>query len=208
MALSNIFMGWLSANIIGILGIIVSGFIAYHVYFLSKRIGLKDQLVHKDDVKKRVEDILHKIRKGISGRVELVNVKKYQKHYPHSNDYDKDGHTYLGAELKALRFDGVEFFTGMPKEVYKKQNGDLSLNQDGGDVRESYNIFEVGVIPYEWIEYIDDRGDEFSYRPQFFVKFEGIRKFPYKHLTYYKESDTYHEGSDPMDFKWRRITIV
>ncbi len=74
-------------------------------------------------------------------------------------------------------------------------------------MREGGNTLEAGVIPYEWIEYVDGRGDEFSYRPQFFTRFEGVDKSPYRYLAYYIESDTHHKGSDPMDFKWRRIDV-
>jgi len=67
---------WLIENIIGILGIIEGGFIAYHVYFLSKRFDLKDKLLQKEDIRKQVEPILHEIGKGRNSNVELVNVKK------------------------------------------------------------------------------------------------------------------------------------
>jgi hypothetical protein len=197
---------WLLDNAIGIIGIIVGGFIAYHVYFLSQRINLKDKLVHKDDVRKRVEPLLARISKGGGSKSELINVKKYLIHYPHNNDLNKDGYTYLGAELKALQFDGVEFFCGV-RELYVRPDGSYTLKNEEGAVREEHNTLEAGVIPYEWIEYVDGRGDEFSYRPQFFTRFMGTDKSPYKYLTYYVHSDTYHEGSDPMDFKWRRVDL-
>lgn len=198
---------WLLNNLVGIGGILVGGFIAYHVYFLSKKINLRDRLVHKENIMNQVEPMLHKISKGINSKVELINIKKYLKHYPHDNNLTNDGYTYLGAELKALRFDGVEFFCAV-REIYKKSDGSLTLKEDEGAVCENYNVFEAGIVPYEWIEYIDDRGDEFSYRPQFFVKFKGLEKYPYKYLTYYKESDRYNKDNDPMDFKYRKVEIV
>ena len=197
---------WLLQNLVGIFGILVGGFIAYHVYFLSERIGLKDRLAHKDEIIRRVEPILQQISKGINRDAELINVKKYFNHYPNSNDENRHGLTYIKGELKALRFDGIEFFTAV-KEVYKKPNGRLTLDKTNGQ-REEFNIFEVGIIPYEWVEYIDPRGDEFSYRPQFFVKFKGLFKTPYKYVTYYKESSVYHEGSDPLDMKYGRVDLT
>lgn len=199
-------MIWLWQNIIGIIGIVVGSFIAYHVYFLSKRLDLKDRLTHKDEIRKRVEPILAQIRKGISSKSELVNVKKYFSHYPNTNERNRHGYTYLGAELKALRFDGVEFFCGV-REVYKTPDGKLTLKGGEGASKEDYNALEAGTIPYEWIEYVDAGGDEFSYRPQFFTQFKGKNKYPYKYLTHYKQSEVYHEGSDPMDMKWSRIEI-
>lgn len=196
---------WLLDNIIGIIGIIVGGIIAYHVYYLSKRLDFKDRLIHKDDTRRRIELILRRIKEGISSKVELVNAKKYLTHYPHVNTEDSGGYTYQGAELKALRFDGVEFFCGV-RELYKTKNGRFTLKKDGNEKQVS-NVFEVGVIPYEWIEYVDSRGDEFSYRPQFFAQFNGLHKTPYKYLTYYVKSHTYHKESDPMDMEWTLIEV-
>jgi hypothetical protein len=197
---------WLLQNLIGILGIVVGGFIAYHVFFLSQRINLKDKLAHKDEVRKRVEPILNNISKGRNSDIELINVKKYLKHYPHNNELTKHGYTYIKGELKALCFNGVELFCGV-RELYKKQNGNLTLKNGDGTTKESYNVLEVGLIPYEWIEYVDHVGDEFSYRPQFFVRFKGLKKYPYKYLTYYIVNTTYRDGADPWDMKWTRIDI-
>ena len=195
---------WLN-NSIGIIGILVGSFIAYHVYFLSKRIDFKDKLVHKDNIRSLVEPILHKISKGYNRDAELINVKKYYTHYPHDNEHSRHGYTYMRGELKALRYDGIEFFCNV-REVYIKPDGSFTLSVENGLPRAEFNIFDVGVIPYEWIEFVDSQGDEFSWRPQFFTKFKGPNKSPYKYIVHYRNSDTYQDG-DPMDFKYRRVDV-
>jgi hypothetical protein len=103
----------------------------------------------------------------------------------------------------------------MPVEIYRKSSGELSFK---GEYKEKvFNAFPVGVIPYEWIEYVDLRGDEYGYVPLFYCYFKGKiywkrswRRFlpfgyPYKKIVYYRESDVYHEGSDPIDMKYRFI---
>lgn len=197
---------WVLNNLVGIVGILVDVLIAVGVFMLSRRLGLKDKLAHKDSIRKQVEPILQEIRKGISNKCELVNVKKYLTYYPHSNKENRYGLTYFGGELKALRFDGVEFFSSV-KELYQTPDGNYSLNKENNRKLDS-NVFEVGVVPYEWIEYVDPRGDEFSYRPQFFASFKGPHKTPYKYVVYYKKSEVYHPESDPMDMKWQQIEIV
>ena len=177
-------MIWILNNIVGVIGIIVGAFIAYHVYFLSKRLDLKDKLSHKDTVQRRIEPIIAEIRKGQNSDSELVNVKKYFTHYPSSLEKNKDGYTCLKGELKGLRFDGVEFFCGV-REAYKKPNGGITINKSEGAKRLNFNLLEAGLVPYDWIEYVDANGDEFSYRPQFFTRFNGQDKSPYKYLTYY-----------------------
>ncbi len=199
---------YLLDNLINIIGILTAGFIAYHVYFLSERMKLKDKLSNRDRLKKNINQLISKNTDEHTQEVELINVKKYEKFYPNNNNKNKDGYTYLKAEVKNVCYDGVEFFTGLPIEAYKKSNGDFSLKQEAKDQKKDLLVHPVGLMPYEWIEYIDMQGDEYSWRPQFFVKFKGVKKFPYKYVRYYKESETYHSGSDPVDWKWSEVNIV
>lgn len=199
---------YLLDNLIGIIGILTAGFIAYHVYFLSERIKLRDKLSNRDCLKKNINKLISKNTDKHTQEVELINVKKYEKFYLNNNDKNKDGYTYLRAAVKNVCYDGVEFFTGLPVETYKKTNGDLSLKQETKDQKEYLLVHPVGLMPYEWIEYIDMQGDEYSWRPQFFVKFKGVKKFPYKYVRYYKKSETYHKDSDPLDWQWVEVDIV
>ena len=121
-------MTWLLENIVEIVGILVGVFIAYHVYFLSRRIVLKDRLIHRENIRKQIEPLLHEISNGNNREVEIVNVKKYTSHYPDNNERNRYGYTYTKGELKALRYDGVEFFCAV-REVYRKSDGTLTLRQ-------------------------------------------------------------------------------
>ena len=202
---------WLSENSIGVLQIIIGGFIAYHVFFLSKQLSNKAKLEHKERIKKKAEELK-------SGKeVYLVNTKRYFKDYPSNKERMFSGYSHIKAEMKTTRFDGIEFFCGI-KEIYRKPNGGLTLNGESEKTaQEKIKVFEVGVVPYEWIEYIDLRGDEHGFVPLFFCYFKGKRYwkislkrhlpfgYPYKEIIYYRESEVYHEGSDPIDMKFRFI---
>lgn len=192
---------WLGANAVGILGILVGAFIAYHVYFLSKKIDFRSRLEHKARISSQVEELLAEIAKGRRRKVKLVNAKRYPHSYLGQNERDRHGYAYLGAELKAFRFDGVEFFCGM-KALYVTEDGHWTLTNVAGTKPAESNAAEVGVIPYEWIEFVDLRGDEFSYRAQFFTNFKGREKSPYKYVRYYRKSENYRPGSDPLDLEW------
>lgn len=192
---------WLANNAIGLLGAFASIFTAYHVFFLSRRLGLREKLQHKSQIVAQVEPLLAQMASGRRRKVELVNAKVYPNHYLGTNTKTRHGYPYLGAELKATRFDGLEFFCEVVA-VYQKENGDLTLKEGTDAERLEKNAFAVGVMPYEWIEFVDSRGDEFSYRPQFFTNFSGPKKSPYKYIRYYRESEVFHEGSDPADMKW------
>ncbi len=211
-------MLWLEQNVLGVLQLLVGAFVAYHVFFLSKRLSNKAKLDHKEVIKNKAEDHLADInKKGLNREVYLVNINRYFKDYP-SNKEKIRGYSHIKAEIKATRFDGIEFFAGVV-ELYQTEAGEYSLKEDRGQ-RCSYNAFQVGVVPYEWIEHIDPEGDEYAYIPLFYCHFNGRiywknnwkrflpSGYPYKYLRYYKISDTYHEGSDPKDWKYNQIEII
>lgn len=196
---------------VGITGILLGGFIAYHVYFLSKRLSDKDKLKHKEEIKKSADELISNIRnKGINSKVYLVNIDRYFKDYPNNKEKLFDSYSHIGAEIKATRFDGVEFFTEIV-ELYKNKKGKLSRDNKGEFFCKA---FVVGVVPYDWIEYVDLDGDEHGFKSLLYCHFKGriYWKFwkskllwfgyPYKYLVYYRESDVYLEGRDPAGMKY------
>ncbi len=204
-------------NVASILGVLVSGFTAYHVYFLSKKISNRAKLEHKEKVKQQVENHIGRIhREGLNSEVYLVNINRYFKDYPSNKEKRFEGYSHLKAEIKATRFDGIEFFSTMPVQVYKKHDGKLSLK---GEESDKFCVaFPVGVVPYEWIDYIDLEGDEYAYVPLFFCHYKArsnwnfwkrllFLKFPYKRILYYKENKNYTEGDGPIDWKYSKIDI-
>ena len=207
MEILNTITNWLSENYGWVIGL----FISYHIFFLSKRLSDKAKLEHKERIKQKAEEL------KLGREVYLVNVKRYFKDYPSNKERMFSGYSHIKAEMKTTRFDGIEFFCGI-KEIYRKPDGGLTLNSKSEKTaQEKIKVFEVGVIPYEWIEYVDLRGDEHGFVPLFFCYFKGKRYwkislkrhlpfgYPYKEIIYYRESKVYHEGSDPVDMKFRFI---
>lgn len=209
---------WLSQNYMWVVGLVIQGFIAYHVFFLSKKLSSRARLEHKDRVKQKAEELLYKIRRdGLNSEVYLVNINRYFKDYPSNEEKKFDGYSHIRAEIKATRFDGIEFVCGI-SQVYRKGDDSLTFDDKYKDsASETFKVLDVGIVPYEWVEYVDLEGDEYAYVPLFFTHFNGRiywkrnwkrflpSGYPYKRLVYYKESSVYHEGSDPVDMKWSLI---
>lgn len=202
-------------NIIEIIGIIVGVFIAYHVFFLSKRTSNEARLEHKEKIKQAIDKLLSKIQQeGLRRKVYLVNINRYFKDYPSNKEKMFSGYSHIRADIKITRFSGIEFFTEMPVEVFRKKNGKLSLK---GSVNEKvFTAHPVGLVPYEWIEYIDIDGDEYEYFPLIYCKFKGriywkpwknflSLGYPYKKISYYKERDGYGEKNASFDMKYELI---
>jgi hypothetical protein len=198
--------------ILNIVGILVSVFIAYHIFFLSKKVTNRAKFEHIEKIKNTVQEHLLKIRKeGINHEVYLVNIKRYFKDYPKNNERIV-GYSHIKAEIKDVCLSGVEFFCSMPEQAYRSSGGEISLDKKDGE--EVFLVFPVGIVPYEWIEYVDLEGDEFAYVPLFHIYFKGRiywkknwRRFvpygyPYKKIIYYKESQDYDSKTDPVRMKW------
>lgn len=145
--------------IIGVIGLVVSSIIAYHVWFLSKRISKKAKLDHKKDIKNKIYQLLKEIyvTKSRRQRVYLIDIDVYEKYYPlNDNIFERDSHFPAG--LKGLSYDGVEFFThGLT--VYKSNSGDVCFTKK--NVNDSpINVQIVGLLPYDWIVDVEKNGDE------------------------------------------------
>ncbi len=208
-------LNWFSKNYGWLISLLLQGFIAYHIFFLSKRLSNKDRLEHKEKIKQKAEKLLSEIhRRNLNSEVYLVNIKRYFKDYPSNKEKRFEGYSHIKAEIKSTRFDGIEFFSSMPVEIYQKSNGTLSFK--GKRKEKVYNAFPVSIVPYEWIEYIDPHGDEYGYVPLFYCYFKGKTNwkfwkrllffgYPYKRTVYYRLSEVYHEGNDPVDMKYRLI---
>ncbi len=206
---------FLLENAVGMVSIIIGTFIAYHVFFLSKRISNRGRLEHKEKIKRAADDLLVKIsREGLRRKVYIININRYFKDYPSNKEKVFSGYSHIHSEIKSTRFNGIEFFAEMPVEIYRKKSGQLS--RKGTSKERVFNAYPVGLVPYEWIEYIDPDGDEYDYSPLVYCKFNSriywkpwkrflSLGYPYKKIYYYKECDVYHEGNDPVDMKYELI---
>lgn len=204
---------WLSENYGQIISLFIQSFIAYHVFFLSRKISNKAKLEHKEKIKLKTKELLSEIyRKKLNSEVYLVNINRYFKDYPSNKEKIFEGYSHIKAEIKSTRFNGIQFFCSMPIQIYRKSNGKLSFNGKGNE--KAFIGYPVGVVPYEWVEYVDLDRDEYGWVPLFYCSFKGKvywKKqwkrllpfgYPYKEIVYYKESEVYHEGSDPVDMKY------
>jgi hypothetical protein len=193
-----------------ILETLVQIFIAYHVVFLSKKLSNKGRLEHRENIKTKIETL---VSKGNS-EVYLVNINRYFKDYPSNTERYFQGYSHLRAELKQTSVDGIEVFSGSPREVYRNSKGKLSFK--GKDKEKVFTAFPVGLIPYDWIEYIDVRGDEFGYVPLIYCHYKGKTNwkfwkklrfygFPYKKTIYYRKNEHYDDKTDPQNMRYTYV---
>jgi len=211
-------INWVLENYGWIVSLLIQSFIAYHVFFLSKKLSNRARLKHKEAIKRKADKLLTRIRgKKLNSEVYLVNIRRYFKDYPSNAEKRFESYSHIRAEIKSTRFDGIEFFAGPPVEVYKKTNGSLSFK--GTKKNKVFNDYPVGVVPYEWIEHIDVDGDEYAFVPLFYCHYKGRTNwnfwkrllfygYPYKKILYYKLRDVYDERNDPSEMKYSYVDQI
>lgn len=97
----------LTNTLLSVFGIIIGVFVAYHVHSLSRQQTFGERFTRRESIQKQVEELIYKIRNGISSKVELLNIAKYDTHYPANNDENRHGYTYLGTNLRGIILQGV-----------------------------------------------------------------------------------------------------
>lgn len=183
---------------------------AFLVFILTKRLSKAAKIEHREAIKQKLAEL------RLGKEIYLVNIRRYFKDYPSNDEKLFTGYSHIKARFKTTRFDGVEFFDGL-KDAYRKSDGSLTVDHSFKDsAQETIKVYEVGIVPYEWIEHVDLKGDEHGYKPLFFCRFRGRRYwkksikqhfpfgYPFKEVIYYQESKTFQVG-DPADWKYNLV---
>ncbi len=161
---------------IAIIGIFVSIIIAVLLYKFGKKISFQQKLI-------RQHEIQFQLNSHVDHDIEIYNTRLYRKQYFYENKKDVfRGYCYLGAGIRGYGIDGVEL--GYRRESWS----------------DNFNVEVVGMLPYEWIEYIKENGDGSTNKTIVFVRAPWF-KFPYQRTVYYRYG---REGTDKISDKYRR----
>lgn len=202
-------------NFFGIISLLIQWFIAYHIFYLWKKLSFKNKLEHSELIEEQVIKHLWKIHnEWIRRKVYLVNVDNYYTKYPDNSESLFSNYSHIRAELKWLRFDWVEFFAEMPKLLYKCNWKLYKTKKD--NCSETIKVFPIWIIPYENIVHFNLDWDDFNTSPLIFCKFKWkvwwrksypfFSREPYSRFVYYKENSMYDKSRDPFSFEYTEIT--
>lgn len=162
--------------IVAIISIFISGFISYHVLKLSKSLSFSDKRKFEKAIKNYVDELNSEIhyKKRRNAKTIIIDVDMYDKYYP--ENWNKFGrHSHFAGEIKGYGFKGVEIIVALVG--VKKLNGrDYEIDNES----HTDKAVKVGIIPYEWIEYMDLNGDAFNTSPLIYCKFRNKSKWQFK----------------------------
>ena len=185
---------------------IIGGFIAYHVYYLSKEISIQDNRKDLREKKEQIRNILQKIyaEENMRSKVFIYDDKKTKK-------YPKYG---FKAELFPTSDYDIHIYTGKTKNIYITKEGKYTFNERRNKFYKKCYVIEC--IPYEYVSYIDINSDDWEFCPKIFCKFfikpmigfNNVRKIqfyvnnksPFSHKKYYIESDKFTS----KEYYWER----
>jgi hypothetical protein len=168
MAVNYIFNFW--DNLLAIIGIVASSFVAYWIYKLSKKLSAIEKYQHEVKITEEIRKL------KIYSSVILADVSKY---HPLRTDSTNKTYYKQDAELYTIIPEyGVQFIL-MPSDE---------------------NI-PVGLVPFEWIEYVRDHDSEDN-KPIIVCKFRGAKwhknfKSPFREINYIYKNPHYKVNSDP-----------
>ncbi len=168
------------SDLIAAIGIAISATIAVLLYILSRKIGLSQSLEHRSNIQTALRK---KIHGDENKKVELVNARRFKHDYPDDNDKSLIfGYRYLAGEIKGVYVDGAEFIHEI-RHAYQDKANHLSLTKRSSTDKKT-TVFVVGVVPYDWIIFINPEGDDTTNCMQIFVR-ARLFKFPYKKNVFY-----------------------
>lgn len=195
-----------------IIGLLVQGFIAYHILVISRRTSISAFIERKAELQNTAQKIIHEAYQLKTRRtaVSIINIKELSK-YPNSG--------FFADSIKSTLYEGVEVFIWGGVKLYKNNKNEITRKSKGNTFFKEVHM--TGIIPYKWIEKIEPSGDEYYTRARIycrFKKYEPIFKFkpanynfknfknlfsidlfyfgPYNVFNYYTLNPDYIEGKN------------
>jgi len=168
------------SELLAIISIAVSIFIAIYVHKLSKRLSAKERYEHEVRITNEIQKLSGR------GSVVLADVKKY---HPLRQDTTNATYYKQGAGLHTIVPEfGVQFV--------QRPDSD----HDG---------IPIGLVPFEWIEYVRDYDSEDN-KPIIVCKFNGVKwygnfKSPFKEIDYFYKNPNFREGVEPEIMRYTHI---
>lgn len=175
--------------IIGIIGVVISSIIAYHIYYLLKRMTFKDKWQHRKNIESKVRQLQSEIwYENRRNRVYLVDINTYG-YYPGSSPNGRLSHLVGG--MKGCYLGGVII----------ERNQQILFNDENENIQKAVKF---GIIPYDWIIDIDMDGDSANSSPLIYCYFknnkgqkdEAIKYTPFKSYEYYRLNEDYNNDEN------------
>ena len=166
------------------------------IFMLGRRLSFRQQRERVRELEANVWEVLRPMRtEGRNSKIIVMNVDRYSRGYDGSNELSWRGYSFLGAELIDVVHGGVEVIS-TAVESYHTAAGRRTLVETA---TKAPAVLEIGHIPWNWIEDVSPKGDEFDGSAIFFVRYRAPGRHPYDYLTY-REGTSVKFGPNNRDY--------
>lgn len=173
---------------IGIVTLLVGTAVSIGLYALGRRLDFRSRMRRWDELRSTTNTLFVEHRSELRDVI-LMNARRYEKDYNGGNDTNRHGSVIGKAELLGTRNNGIEVICNVVP-TWVGSNGRRTLRKTA---KPAGNAYEVGFVPFDYIEHINLSGDEYRAEPIFYVRYKGPGKAPYSSYTY-QEGEGRHIG--------------
>lgn len=149
------------------------------LYGLGRRLDFRSRMKRWDELRNIINSLFVERRSELHDVI-LMNSKRYEKDYDGGNDTNRHGSIMGKGELLGPRHNGVELICGV-RESWTDAKGRRTLRKPGKrtvGTTKAKNVYEVGFVPFEYVEHINLHGDEYRAEVIFYVRYAGPGKSP------------------------------
>lgn len=165
------------------LSLLVGTAITVIVYRLGRRLDFRTRMHTWDELHGVIRGFAAEMHdKGLNTDVLLLNADRYEKDYDGSNRFTRHGFVQLGSEYIDVRHNGLLLLAGVVP-TWLGPTGRRVLRETD---QPAGNVLKVGLVPFEWVEHIAPRGNEYKNAPLVYVHFRGRGHIPYASFTYHE----------------------
>lgn len=164
--------------LIGVGGVVVGSVLSVVLYRLGTAVRFGARMEQRGAYRQAVREMLR--GRADLPEVHLINTRRYERDYDGEWGANWRGELVRKAELLDVRHNGVEFVIEVVN-TWLDDSGQRTLTPTE---QQSSNALKIGLIPYDFIQFVDSDGNEFSGAPLFYVKFQGPGQSPFAYSTY------------------------
>lgn len=178
----------IASLVVSLATFVLGALVSVVLYKLGRRVDFRSRMRRWDELRDQTNK-LHFLGSDQLRELILMNARRYEDDYNGGNDANRHGFVMGKYELVDARHNGIEVITRVA-ETWTSLDGTRSLrprSRKNPELGRSENVFEVGFVPFDFVEHINPSGDEYRGEPIFFVKHKGPGKSP---ITTYSYAET------------------
>lgn len=155
------------------------------LYRLGRTLDFRSRMRRADELASTLNTLFAEVQTELHDVI-VINAKRYERDYDGGNDANRHGYVMTKGELLGPRHNGVELICRVV-ETWTDRAGKRTARKPRrlvGAWTKSENVYEVGLVPWEYIEHINLHGDEYRNEVLIYAQFRGPGKSPYRSYRY------------------------